>query len=220
MYGKNIKDRLNDILEEKIQVFFQNKSKEDKNNSRGDFEMLYANNVTIKMFRDKSYFQNSEINNNFFNPNGNFEILEQKFMINKRTTFNELKECAWEFWGERNHEEFKFYDEKLTDINVDNDSFHNTHQMTVNKFMQINQFTTAVLLLKKPHKEQKIIISWQKEATQIMNSNKEKDGMNRRDRINQFGDIKVDSKSKEQEESFFKLYPNMKHLLADTRGEK
>ena len=149
MFGKNIKNKLEDLLEEKIQVFFQNKAKESKILSNTDFEMLYVNSVTIRFYKDRSFNQDSELNDNFFNPNGNFEKFEQKFRINSQTTFDELKKFAWEFWGEPDEGEYLFYDEKLNDIFVDSEfQSRNYQNITVNKFFEMFQFTTAVLVLK------------------------------------------------------------------------
>ena len=50
MFGKNIKSKLEDLLEEKIQVFFQNKAKESKSIYNKEFEMLYVNHVLIRFY--------------------------------------------------------------------------------------------------------------------------------------------------------------------------
>ena len=94
MFGKNIKSKLEDLLEEKIQVFFQNKAKESKSIYNKEFEMLYVNHVLIRFYKDLSFSQNTELDNNFFNANGLFEKSEQKFRINSETTFEELKKFA------------------------------------------------------------------------------------------------------------------------------
>ena len=76
-------------------------------------------------------------------------MFEQDFRINLETKFDDLKITACEFWGERNEEEFKFYDEKLNDIFMDNDfNNRNLDDITVNKYFEILQFTNALLILK------------------------------------------------------------------------
>lgn len=147
-FPNNIKNKIEDLLEEKINVFYQNKSKVlDKNKYK--FNLLYVNHVIIKYFEDKSFSQNSELNNNFFNSNGAFVMHEQKFRINSLTSFDELKIIACEFWGNTDFDQFKFYDEKLNDIFIENQAqIRNFEELTVNDFFEKQQFTNAILILK------------------------------------------------------------------------
>ena len=101
MFGKNIKSKLEDLLEEKIQVFFQNKAKESKSIYNKEFEMLYVNHVLIRFYKDLSFSQNTELDNNFFNANGLFEKSEQKFRINSGKLLSKNSRSSLENFGEK-----------------------------------------------------------------------------------------------------------------------
>ena len=99
-FGKEIKDKIDELLSKKIKVFNQNKKRQAEMFGQKELVRPYINSVTIKLFKDKSYLQNSTMGDNFLKQKSNFEMFEQEFRITCDTTFDELKDGALEFWGE------------------------------------------------------------------------------------------------------------------------
>lgn len=118
---------------------------------RNDIVRPYVNHVTIKLLKDKSYHKTSEVPQNYLSKNSNFEKFEQDFRITPDTTFTKLKECACEFWGEKNPNEYRFYDEQLNDIFIPKEEENPSDDkppLTVNAFFRMFQLSKAVLILK------------------------------------------------------------------------
>lgn len=83
------------MLAKKIKVFVnKNKDKTTNVNDHKELVRPYVNSVTIKLYKDKSYLQNSIMNDNFLRPKSNFQMHQQDFRITGETTFDKLKEGA------------------------------------------------------------------------------------------------------------------------------
>ena len=93
-FGKEIKGKLENLLSNKIKVF--QKSKEKPKGFRDEKELVrpYVNSVTVKLYKDKSYLQNSTMTENFLNNKSNFDMYSQDFRITASTSFSLLKQGA------------------------------------------------------------------------------------------------------------------------------
>lgn len=92
IFGKTIQDKLDELLEEKIHVFDQNRKKDIHHHDQKTFSRPYVNAVKIKLYKDKSYLENSPMDDNFLTQKSNFAVHEQTFRITESTTFKQLKE--------------------------------------------------------------------------------------------------------------------------------
>ena len=100
IFGKTIQDKLDSLLEEKIHVFTGNK-KDNNAVEQTTSVRPYVNAVCIKLYKDKSFMQGTNLDDNFLTQKSNFSVFEQTFRITELTTFKQLKECACDFWGEK-----------------------------------------------------------------------------------------------------------------------
>lgn len=64
-FGKEIKDKIDELLSKKIKVFNQNKKRQAEMYAQKELVRPYINSVTIKLYKDKSYLQNSVMPENF-----------------------------------------------------------------------------------------------------------------------------------------------------------
>jgi len=92
-------------------------------------------------------------------------------------------------------------------------------ELTVDQFFETYQLTNAVLILKKPHFEQKEMIKEQKDSTVIRKDKGGKNGLNKRDRFNKVStaDLEKSKKTKAQIEQFLETYPNMQAIYKDSK---
>lgn len=95
------------------------------------------------------------------------------------TTFDDLKEGALEFWGEKNPQEYVFYDSKMNQILMDRED------LTVDKFFETFLLTKSILILMKPVLNQRNLLKEQKDSTLI------KYEKNVKHEISNFGNIYV-----------------------------
>jgi len=161
------------MLGKKIFVFRQTSAKFNILDGEKELVRPYINSLKIKLIKNKSFFKESQLDDNFLTHKSDFQIWEQSFRVTSKTSFKILKTEACDFWGLKNEEEYKFYDDKANEIIIDNDKNHGEyfHQskktMTVEKFFETFLLTKAVLLMMKPQLRQESLISFQKESIRI-----------------------------------------------------
>lgn len=172
-FGKEIKGKLEVLLADKINVFQKNKEKQKGLADEKELVRPYVNTVTVKLYKDKSYVQNSVMNQYFLGNKSNFDMYSQDFKINSDTSFDQLKRGACEFWGEKNPNEFTFYDSKLNEILIDKiegtSSIFGSQakEMTINSFFETFLSTKAILILMKPVLAQDKCIKEQRHSINI-----------------------------------------------------
>jgi hypothetical protein len=94
-FGKEIKDKIEELLGKKINVFRQTSANfEILRDGEKELSRPYVNAVKIKLIKDKSYFKHSTLKDDFLSHKSDFQVSEQDFRIIQKTTFEQLKIAA------------------------------------------------------------------------------------------------------------------------------
>lgn len=98
------------------------------------------------------------------------EFVEQRFRITKKTTFDELKIAACDFWALDNSK-FNLYDENLHDLmSLNQDPNHPAHRVE-QYFKIIMVKSLPTFLLRKPDRETNALLPNQRDAIRIRYNN-------------------------------------------------